>query len=222
MLVKILSSKNRFMLLFILAISIRMLPAQTTGYCSTTDDTLHYKIFGEGPPLLFLNGGPGLATDGYEGIAEQLKSKRKVILFDQRGTGKSKINEVTAKTITSAKMVEDIEALRHHLKIESWDVIGQSFGGVYAMYYANSYPTSINKLILTSTLAPRKDEFKDFKYVNFFKGKFFKSEREVDSVYTRAIKEAQQKLRTLQQWESLERKKMNKLLVNLENYEGEV
>lgn len=183
------------------------IPAQTTGFLEIPDGTLHYKIFGEGPPLLFLNGGPGFASNGYEGIAEQIKSKRQVILFDQRGTGKSEIKPLNTKTITSTKMVEDIEALRKHLGIETWDIIGQSFGGVYAMYYANSYPTRIKQLILTSTLAPRRKKFQDFKYVNFFKGKSFKAERVVDSVYTGAIKEAEQKLRSLQQWDSLERKR---------------
>jgi len=194
-----------FLLLF--TIFPFFIPAQITGFINVPDGILHYKIFGEGPPLLFLNGGPGYSSEGYEGIADQLKSKRQVILFDQRGTGKSKMNKLNAETINSLKMVEDIEALRNHLEIENWDVIGQSFGGVYAMYYAKSHPTSINKLILTSTLAPRKKKFRDFEFVNFFKGTSFNAERELKSEYTNAIETARIRLRTLQQSDSLERKR---------------
>ena len=199
-------------LLTFLIILIADLSAQTAGFLKVPDGIIHYKVFGEGPPLLFLNGGPGFSSDSYEGMADHLKSKRQVILFDQRGTGKSEMKEVSSKTITSAKMVEDIEALKNHLEIKAWDIIGQSFGGVYAMYYADRYPKSINKLILTFTLAPRKDKFQDFEYVNFYKGKSFKAERVIDSVYTEAIETAQQKIRTLEQSDSLERKRNERII----------
>ena len=202
--------KTIFLLLF--TIFPFLTYAQITGFLNVPDGILHYKIFGEGPPLLFLNGGPGYSSEGYEGIADQLKSKRQVILFDQRGTGKSKMNELSSKTINSTKMVEDIESLRNHLEIENWDVIGQSFGGVYAMYYANTYPNSINKLILNSTLAPSNERFQDIKNVNHFKGQSIKEEQVIDSIFSETILIVQRKLRTLQMSDSLERIKNEYIL----------
>ena len=122
------------------------------------------------------------------------------------------MNELSSKTINSTKMVEDIESLRNHLEIENWDVIGQSFGGVYAMYYANTYPNSINKLILNSTLAPSNERFQDIKNVNHFKGQSIKEEQVIDSIFSETILIVQRKLRTLQMSDSLERIKNEYIL----------
>jgi proline iminopeptidase len=48
-------------------------------------------------------------------------------------------------------MADDIESLRKHLKIEKWTILGHSFGGMLASYYATIYPNSIDKLILSSS-----------------------------------------------------------------------
>jgi proline iminopeptidase len=48
-------------------------------------------------------------------------------------------------------MADDIESLRKHLKIEKWNILGHSFGGMLASYYATVYPNSIDKLILSSS-----------------------------------------------------------------------
>jgi proline iminopeptidase len=98
--------------------------------------------------------------------AEALASKeRKVILFDQRGTGKSKLKRKDWYLVTMKDMVNDVEQLRLHLKIEKWDVMGHSFGGHYAQIYVSQYPSSVNKLILSaSPNQERKNKWrKDFK-----------------------------------------------------------
>jgi proline iminopeptidase len=48
-------------------------------------------------------------------------------------------------------MVKDIETLRNHLKIKDWIVLGHSFGGILAEYYASKYPESIKGMILSSS-----------------------------------------------------------------------
>jgi proline iminopeptidase len=48
-------------------------------------------------------------------------------------------------------MTDDIESLRKHLKIKKWTILGHSFGGMLASYYATIYPNSINKLVLSSS-----------------------------------------------------------------------
>lgn len=48
-------------------------------------------------------------------------------------------------------MASDIESLRKHLKIDHWDILGHSFGGMLASYYASLEPESIDKLILSAS-----------------------------------------------------------------------
>lgn len=126
--------------------------AQTEGYSTNNDSSkTYYKIFGKGEPLLIINGGPGMNSNGFEGMAKILAETQETIIYDQRGTGKSKLAELNSKTISMKIMAEDIEALRKHLKIKKWNILGHSFGGMLASYYATVYPNSINKLVLSSS-----------------------------------------------------------------------
>jgi proline iminopeptidase len=126
--------------------------AQTEGYAKNNDSSLtYYKTFGKGEPLLIINGGPGMNSNGFEDMAKTLAKSQETIIYDQRGTGKSKLADLNSTTISMQLMADDIESLRKHLKIEKWNVLGHSFGGMLASYYAMFYPNSINKLILSSS-----------------------------------------------------------------------
>ncbi len=126
--------------------------SQSEGYATSTDGTsIYYRTFGSGQPLLIINGGPGMNSEGFESIARELSNKNLTIIYDQRGTGKSKLNKVDASTLTMKLMMEDIECLRVHLKIHKWSILGHSFGGMIASYYAGIYPDKIDKLILSSS-----------------------------------------------------------------------
>jgi len=151
--------KKYFLSLFLIT-SFLSVFAQKEDTILIKNGILSYRVFGEGEPLLFLNGGPGFASNGYETYANILSKKRKVILFDQRGTGKSTLDKINSRTVNMKKMVEDIEVLRKELKIEQWDVMGNSFGGLYAMAYANKYPSHIKSMILSSTVGIDFESFK--------------------------------------------------------------
>jgi proline iminopeptidase len=126
--------------------------AQTEGYVKNNDSCLtYYKTFGKGEPLLIINGGPGMNSNGFENMAKTLSENQKTIIYDQRGTGKSKLAKLNTNTISMQLMADDIESLRKHLKIEKWNILGHSFGGMLASYYATVYPNSIDKLILSSS-----------------------------------------------------------------------
>ncbi len=126
--------------------------AQTEGFVQNSDASqTYFKTFGSGEPMLIINGGPGMNSNGFEGMAKALSKIHQTIIYDQRGTGKSALKELNAQTISMKLMVDDIEALRKHLKIEKWIVLGHSFGGMLASYYATLYPESISKLILSSS-----------------------------------------------------------------------
>ena len=142
--------KKIFLLVFLMVVGNTF--AQTEGYSTNSDGSkTYYKTFGKGEPLLIINGGPGMNSNGFEDMAKTLAEKQETIIYDQRGTGKSKLKDLNSKTISMKIMADDIESLRKHLKIQKWNILGHSFGGMLGSYYATVYPNSINKLVLSSS-----------------------------------------------------------------------
>ena len=127
--------------------------SQTEEIITSGNSKLHYKTFGSGKPILIINGGPGMNCEGFSGIAQELaKMNYQTIIYDQRGTGKSTVENANSENITMDLMVEDIENLRKHLKINQWSILGHSFGGIMETYYATKHPETIEKLIFSSSV----------------------------------------------------------------------
>ena len=112
---------------------------------------ISYRVFGSGAPILIINGGFGLDSVGFEGLAQRLGRNHQAILFDRRGVGKSVMSEINHHTMTMDLVIEDIEAIRQDLQHASWGVLGHSFGGMVAAYYTAKHPSRISKLILSSS-----------------------------------------------------------------------
>ena len=141
----------RTFILILIMISMSV-QAQTEHIINSGNSKLHYRIFGKGKPMLIINGGPGMNSDGFSTIAQALTQyDYQTITYDQRGTGRSTLELLNSKTITMDLMVQDIENLRAHLNIEKWTILGHSFGGIMAAYYATKHPERIDKLILSSS-----------------------------------------------------------------------
>jgi len=120
--------------------------------------TLFYAIYGEGPlRALFLHGGPGAGC--FPNHARFFDpTKHQVVLFDQRGCGKSTPSGCLVNQ-TLQDVVEDCEKLRKHLNIEQWDVVlGGSWGTTVAMAYVQDFPNNIRSLILRGVCALRQQE----------------------------------------------------------------
>ena len=142
---------NKFLFLFVLLFFSES-RAQESHLISFNNEIIHYKTFGNGKPLLIINGGPGMNCEGFENLAQEIANKGfKTIIYDQRGTGKSLLPIVDSTTITLKLMVEDIEKLRKQLKIDKWSLFGQSFGGVLVAKYAHQYPERVDKIIFSSS-----------------------------------------------------------------------
>lgn len=140
-----------FSTLFFLLFILNMLWGQNSHLIKSGDDLIHYQTFGKGSPVLIINGGPGMSSQGFIPLAKMLSEKNQTIIYDQRGTGKSTLKILHDSTLTMDAMVEDIETLRQHLKIDKWAVMGHSFGGMLAAYYAKKHPQYIDKMILSSS-----------------------------------------------------------------------
>lgn len=120
-------------------------------YFDSNGVKIAYRVFGTGSPLFLLNGGPGRSSDTFADLAESLQKKtnRQVIIFDQRGTGRSVVSPLDETTISLDLMVEDFEALRKHLGFNKISILGHSFGGMYAMSYAVRYSANVESIVLS-------------------------------------------------------------------------
>ena len=124
--------------------------------------TIYFELAGNssGIPVIFLHGGPG---GGIESIYRQYfnPEKYKIILFDQRGCGKSTPHAELEEN-TTWDLVGDIEKLRSHLKIDNWIIFGGSWGSTLALTYAIKYPEKCKSLILRGIFLLRKFEIEWF------------------------------------------------------------
>lgn len=110
--------------------------------------TIYYETYGNklGRPAIVLHGGPGGGSNPKMTKIYDL-TKWFVVLFDQRGCGKS-TPFLKLEHNTTWDLVEDIEALRKHLHIKKWFVSGGSWGTTLALIYAETYPSSVTGLLL--------------------------------------------------------------------------
>ena len=111
-----------------------------------------YRVTGEGgrAPLLCLHGGPG-STHNYFARLERLADERPVVLYDQVGCGRSERAQPGDWSV--ALFLDELDALRTHLALESVHLLGTSWGGMLALEHALARQDSLVSLILSSTLA---------------------------------------------------------------------
>ncbi len=110
----------------------------------------------KGIPVVFLHGGPG---GGCSATSRRYfdPARFRVILFDQRGAGRSSPNG-ELRNNTTAHLIEDMEALRKLHSIDAWHVFGGSWGSTLALAYAQQRPQSCLSLILRGIFLMREWE----------------------------------------------------------------
>ena len=109
---------------------------------------------------MILHGGPGGAINPT--MRRFFDPKRwRMVLFDQRGCGKSRPN-ASLEANTTWTLIEDIERLRVRLGIEKWTVFGGSWGSTLAIAYAITHPERVEALILRGIFLLTKRELNWF------------------------------------------------------------
>ncbi|MGD0465776.1 MAG: prolyl aminopeptidase [Gammaproteobacteria bacterium] len=131
-----------------------------TTYNISVDDvhTLYIEECGtkEGIPIIYLHGGPAVGCDAGNRRFFDPK-KYRIILFDQRGAGKSTPHS-ELKNNTPQLLIEDLELIRKHCGIKKWALFGGSWGSTLALLYAQSHPNRVTGMILRGIfLARQKD-----------------------------------------------------------------
>jgi proline iminopeptidase len=111
----------------------------------------------EGIPVLFVHGGPGGGTSKSDRRFFD-PEKYRIILFDQRGSGRSTPHaELTNNT--TAHLVADMEAIRETLGVDRWVLFGGSWGTTLSLVYAQSHPERVMGLILRGIFLCRQQDF---------------------------------------------------------------
>ena len=117
---------------------------------------LHWRSFGrpDAMPVIALHGGPGSGSNPrYLTFFDP--QVHRVVMFDQRGSGQSTASAATVRN-TTQYLVDDIEKLRLHLRIDRWLVFGVSWGACLALLYSQAHPKSSTRLVLAG-LSNRHD-----------------------------------------------------------------
>lgn len=124
--------------------------------------TLHVEECGNpsGIPVVFIHGGPGAGCEPYHRRFFDPKRYR-IILFDQRGCGRS-TPHASLEANTTQALVADMEAIREHLKIDKWLLFGGSWGSTLGLVYAETHPERALGLIARGIFLCRPHEIQWF------------------------------------------------------------
>lgn len=119
------------------------------------DNRIYWEVCGNpaGKPAVVLHGGPGSGcSPGWRQFFDP--AVYKMVLFDQRGCGRSTPNAgeygVDLSVNTTHHLIRDIEQLREHLGIDKWLVLGGSWGATLGLAYAETHPDQVSEMVLFS------------------------------------------------------------------------
>ena len=124
--------------------------------------SLYVEVSGNenGIPVLFLHGGPGAGSS--EIYRRYFNPKKyKIIIFDQRGCGKS-TPFGACENNTSEQLINDIKLILHHLNVQEVVIYGGSWGSTLALLYSEKYPESVKTLVLRGIFLCRKSDIQWF------------------------------------------------------------
>ena len=113
-----------------------------------------------GVPVLIVHGGPGGGSNPTMRRFHD-PDRFRIILFDQRGCGRS-IPNASLENNTTPDLIEDIERIRTKLGIRRWQLFGGSWGSTLALAYAEAYPERVTAMVLRGIFLLTKAELSWF------------------------------------------------------------
>jgi len=114
----------------------------------------------DGIPVVFVHGGPGAGCSPVHRCFF-FSVKYRIILFDQRGCGRS-TPHASLENNTTQDLIDDMEVVREMLGIKQWLVFGGSWGSTLSLVYAETHPDRVLGLILRGIFLCRPHEIQWF------------------------------------------------------------
>jgi proline iminopeptidase len=115
----------------------------------------------DGKPAAIVHGGPGSGLEGSTGRSFD-QERYRVVIFDQRGCGRSTPHASDPATDMSVNTTEhllrDMELLREHLGIERWLLYGGSWGSTLILAYAERHPERVSEIVIPGVTTTRRSE----------------------------------------------------------------
>jgi len=123
------------------------------GEVEVEGGTVRYRILGAGErTLVLLHGGPGGGSLYLKPLERLAGADRRVVMYDQLGCGQSDRPQ-DPSLWRADRFVDELELLRRHLELESFDLYGHSWGGMLATAYALAHQHHLRSLVLASSIA---------------------------------------------------------------------
>jgi 3-oxoadipate enol-lactonase len=127
------------------------------GYLNIGDIRMHYKIQGQGEPLLLIMGLGGHILDWGWDLPKELSKHYQVVMFDNRGAG---LTTQPPGPYSIKQLAEDAVGLMDAIGLKRSIVFGASMGGMVAQEIAMNHPLRVTKLVLGGTSVGGKERIK--------------------------------------------------------------
>jgi len=120
--------------------------AQREGLIIGKSCNIYFQRWGTGRPILIV-GDPARPSAGCEAVAQKLSRRNQVIVYDPRGTGRTKLPRLDTATVSHARAAEDIESIRQVLRLPKMTLLVAPGGHDVAKKYAQNFPANVDGLI---------------------------------------------------------------------------
>jgi pimeloyl-ACP methyl ester carboxylesterase len=120
--------------------------AQREGHIVGQSANIYFKRSGTGRALLILNE-LGQSSAGTEALVQRLAKRNGVIVYDQRGTGQTRLPRLDTSTVNLRKLVEDVESVRSVLKLSTLTLVPLGNAREVAEAYAARYPQRVDGVL---------------------------------------------------------------------------
>ncbi|OCA73399.1 alpha/beta fold hydrolase [Chryseobacterium arthrosphaerae] len=118
-----------------------------SGYAPVNGIKVYYEVYGEGRPVILLHGAFMTIDTNWGELIPELSKNRKVIAVELQGHGHSPYSD---RKLSHTTLASDVAGVMDHLKVESADVVGYSFGGAIAYQFAIQSPKRLKNLVIIS------------------------------------------------------------------------
>ena len=122
-------------------------------YIDSNGIKIYYEVYGEGKPVVLISG-LGSTLESWATQVPIYSKKFKVVVFDNRGIGKS---DKPDEPYTIEQMADDTIGILDQLKIKKAHFVGKSMGGMITQWIGIKYPERVNKLVIGCSSASRDE-----------------------------------------------------------------